>query len=271
MQNIQTKTATHRTLHDEFTTFIETPTKENLQVILRKNLGETNQIDFKSEWIDWPKLAQHVLAIANTQGGMIIVGVDQIKDTGEVIPKGIPKLHDPVDVDHGLRKYIPHQLHFNVENFTYTEEAYPKIGDKLFQVIFIPDRARYAPFIPNKESGDDIRLQIYVRRGTASVIANYDELQTILNRRIETEYSSQKEFNLEQEMAELRALYAHIKPTFYLSYADQHWIDMQDTKDDEFGTSYDNTYYPEESIDEFVAAAIQAKKARIRQLLRVST
>jgi len=122
---------------------------------------------------------------------------------------GIDKLIDKADIQKGIQKFIPVQLKYESLDFSFEDSEYPKIIGKKFQFVLVEDTPAYIPFVAN--DGKDIRKNaIYIRRGTATEEANYEELQEIFNRRLETGYSSQREFNLEKHLGELECLYRHI-------------------------------------------------------------
>ena len=120
-------------LYDEL---IKEPTKDNLRNFLKNNLGEFNEIDFKSEWIDKGKLAKIILAMANSNGGVIIVGVKE-DENGNIIPEGLDKLKDKADIDNEISKFIPRNLDYEIFNFIYDSSEYKEIEDKKFQLLVI--------------------------------------------------------------------------------------------------------------------------------------
>jgi hypothetical protein len=54
---------------------------------------------------------------------------------------------------------------------------------------------------------------IYVRREGQTEEATHDEIQSIINKRIETRYSTSDEINLKQHLEQLKALYGEIPRT----------------------------------------------------------
>ncbi len=60
---------------EEFAKFYENPTREGLRELLKNNLGEYPNIDFKSQLPTFSSIARHILGIANSGGGCIILGV----------------------------------------------------------------------------------------------------------------------------------------------------------------------------------------------------
>lgn len=247
-----------KSLHEEFAQFFENPTRDSLRDLIKRNYGENRQIDFKEEWPDTPKLARHILALGNSGGGTLIVGVAE-KHDGTIEATGIPTLKDKTDIIQGVRKYLPHQLEYEILDFSFQSSDYQVIQGKSFQTIIVDDLPQYLPFVCQADSDKLRRAAIYVRRSANSEEASYEELQEIINRRIETTYSSSKELNLEQEIAELKALYTQIHPSR------ERGISIA-----AFAVLYErNPNYPDEGFEAFINRMINLKKQRIEKLIKV--
>ena len=67
-----------------FASFFEDPTRENLRDLLKGNTGETKNLDFKEQWPATNGLVKHILAIANSGGGCVVVGVAESDDNNNV-------------------------------------------------------------------------------------------------------------------------------------------------------------------------------------------
>jgi hypothetical protein len=65
-----------------------------------------------------------------------------------------------------------------------------------------------------------------VRNKTETVEANYEQLQGIINRRIQTQYSSAAELTLEEHLAQLKLLYSNIERYRYIYSYDPPAADM---------------------------------------------
>ena len=92
----------------------------------------------------------------------------------------------------------------DIQNFSYEASEYPKLIGKKFQVILIPSEPIHLPYVAMSE-GDGIRNNaIYIRRGTNTEEANYDELQRVINRRLETAYFSQSELDARAHIEQLK-------------------------------------------------------------------
>jgi len=196
--------------YEQFACFFENPSREGLRDLLRDQVGELDVCDFKREWPDFPSLARHILGLANSGGGCLVIGVEERPD-GTFDPVGVDEFRDKADVHKGIQKFIPSQLRCEVVDFSYEASEYPRIEGKKFQVVFVDDCPEYVPFIA-RANGQGIRENaIYVRRGTSTEEANYEELQEIINRRLRTGYCT-KEFSLDRHLAELRILYKYYDP-----------------------------------------------------------
>jgi hypothetical protein len=244
---------------EDFARFFESPSREGLRDLLQGQLGELDAVDFKQIWPAASKIARHVLGLANTRGGCLIAGIAENKDkTFE--PVGLDSFWDKADVQKSIKKYLPAQLRFDVLNFSYEDSEYPKLIGKKFQVLIVDDTPDYIPFIARCD-GDGIRENaLYVRRGTNTEEANYEELQEIINRRVETGYSSRGEFDLNKHLSELNALYGHIEPAVN-PYDELDYFHSLDAG------AEPNPLYPKESFESFVRKLIVEKKRLIQKTI----
>lgn len=237
---------------EDFARFFEAPSRETLRDQLRDHIGELDNYDFKREWGGFSKLARHILGFANSGGGCLFFGVEQ-RDDGSFEPIGLQNLKDKADVYKGIEGYIPTQIEYEVLDFSYEASEYQKLMDKTFQVLLVNDTARYIPFVALKD-GENIRKNaVYARHGTSTEEANYEELQRMLNRRIDTEYSSRGELDLGKHLGELQTLYRYISrssiPTIPTGL---FW----------------NWKYPQEDFEDFVNRMIAEKKAVIENAIK---
>ena len=109
------------------------------------------------------------------------------------------------------------------------------------------------------------RRPFYVRREGQTEEATHDELQRIINKRIEAGYSSSSELSLKQHLEQLRLLYAEV-PAPRVSFGLGAGI-VRGFKD-LLGPDPDA---PDESFTEFIARMISEKKVAIANLLGIST
>ncbi|ACH84262.1 MULTISPECIES: AlbA family DNA-binding domain-containing protein [Acidithiobacillus] len=191
--------------HEAFAKFFESPTRSALRDLLKGNIGETDYLDFKETWPEPVKLAKHILAMANSGGGAIVVGVKQSEDNA-VEAIGLEKLEDKSDISKKIASYLPSEIALEILDFTYTESEYEKIRGKSFQVMLVEYNPKIVPLLPKKE-GDGIRRNaVYIRKGTNTEEANYEDLQELINKRLETGYSTQKSFELYKHLDQLKVL-----------------------------------------------------------------
>ncbi len=247
-------------LKEVFAEFFSEPTREGLKEIIDLGYSESNNIEFKSEWIDKAELAKIILSIANSGGGCIIFGLEE-KDK-VLISNGIEKVKDEAEFTGEIEKFLPRALIKKIEliNFRYDEVMYPKVGDKIFQVIFIGSDKKYVPYICESDGNKIYKGDIYIRRGTSSKKINYEELQELLNERVETEYSSSDEILLENELEELKILYSEI-PEYKSIFAEGITIGLFE------GAKQKNKNYPKEEYEEFISRMIEKKKKQIEELI----
>jgi len=117
-----------RTLKEEFARFYEQPSRDALRELLRHNLGEFSNNDFKEEWPVASKLARHLLGMSNSGGGCIVLGVAE-NDDKTLDAKGLVKLEDKASVINGIKRFLSPVLVEAIEigDFAYDATEYPKI------------------------------------------------------------------------------------------------------------------------------------------------
>jgi len=192
--------------YEGFTKFFEKPTKESLRSLIKENIGETDYLDFKETWVPFPKLSKHILALSNSGGGAIIVGVKE-NDDGTTTPVGLDEFQDKEKISKGVAKYLPTDISWEVFEFAYKDSEYPSLKGKKFQTLLVEYDAQFIPFLCLK-AGDGLKDNtVYVRRGTSTTEATHEDLQKIINERIETGYSSTHAMALSEHLQQLKELY----------------------------------------------------------------
>lgn len=195
------------------------PDRVKLRELLRNNTGEHDDLDFKRDWIDDDTLAKHILGFANSGGGAIVFGVEEKKD-GTLAAVGLSSFKNKTHVMKPLRKYLPKQDIYYIEDFTYEEGSdYGDIAGKKFQVLFVEDDPTHIPFLSLKGGNDIERNRIYCRRDVSTDEATHEEVQEIINRRIETGYSTRSEKELMVHLNELKELIRMLPSGFVASFA----------------------------------------------------
>jgi len=266
-----TRDSKRKTFKEEFAQFFENPTREGLRDLLRNNLGEFPNLDFKEKLPPFSKVARHLLGLANLGGGCLIVGVCE-KDDKTLESIGVDELEDKKVIIDKIKKYLPAALLEDIEigDFTYQDSDYKDLVGKKFQVIYVTGDPKHFPFV-SQAQGDGIRENaIYVRRGTSTEEANHEELQSIINRRFETGYSSKNEIDARTHIEQLKILYSQVSP-FQTRLKGAYKFLEKEFSLDLIGIheNIPNPAYPKETFDEFIVRVIEKKKKRIEIILDV--
>ena len=250
---------------DSLLMFLREPTMDNFSIFLMENIGETNNIDFKAEWIEIEKIAQILLGMANSGGGCIIVGVAE--DKGKMEANGITEnIYDSADFIKKVAKYFPDSLVGNIHftNFFYNHDVYGDLKDKKFQMVYIQLDDEMLPVICEHESKFFKKGDIFIRRGTSTEKINYEELNILVSQKVEAINSKVTNEGLQEELQQLKILYDSIPSTinrFSFSAIKQSPIVLQMLGKEE------NKVYPEESFEQYLVNMIQKKKNKIEKYL----
>ena len=130
---------------------IEEPTIEKFREFVKNNCGEFDNIDFKEKWIEKGKLSKLLLALANSQGGIIVFGLKEENDHS-IIPTGLTELKDKADINSNVAKYLPPELDYQVFDFSFESSEYEKLNNKKFQMVVVSNTPERLPFISLAES-----------------------------------------------------------------------------------------------------------------------
>jgi predicted HTH transcriptional regulator len=219
--------------------FIKNPSHETLKDLLLHNTGETDFLDFKTKWTEFSKMAKHVLAIANSGGGCIIVGVSQ-NDEGSISLTGLNEddFLDKADIDNKLANLLPKYLKYRTEDFYFSGNQ-QTLSNKRFQVLIIEYDPKYVPYTSVVQRNELRYGAIYVRQGTKSLEATNDRLVEIILRKVQSGGSGVNEYTLKEHLDQLKELY------------------------EEHASQKENEYR------QFISELIERKKERIRQLLDI--
>lgn len=246
--------------------FFNEPTHDKFNLFLKNNTGESNNVDFKSEWIEPHKLAKIILGIANYGGGCIVIGVDE--NDGKLEPKGINnQIIDPADLSKKIDTFIPNSLLDNIQlkNFFYDDEIYASsIKDKKFQVIFINVNEEDLPIICENNGSGIEKGAIYFRRGTSTEKINYDELQEIIRKKVEAISSNIDNKNLKEELEQLKILHdavpISINKHSFSAFRNSTVMSALLGKEP-------NKVLPKKTFEEFLVEMIEKKQDKIEKLL----
>jgi predicted HTH transcriptional regulator len=192
---------------EEFATFLESPSRPGLRELIKNHHGEVAELDFKENWPERAKIVKTILGMANTGGGCVVFGMAETENSIEAC--GLSKLRDKADIDHDFRRFLPNVLMENLHvcDFPFTESEYPPLKGKSFQVVIVPDAPENLPFLPITETDGLRKTAIYVRRLASTEEASYDELQSLLSRKISSGVSTQPGNDLNHHLQQLESLY----------------------------------------------------------------
>lgn len=220
--------------------FLNDPTHETFRELLLHNTGETDFLDFKMKWIDLTKLAKHILAIANSGGGCIIVGVSQ-KSDGSASLDGLSNADflDKADVDNKLDNYLPNWLKYRTEDFIFDSQDVEPLRGKKFQVLIIEYDPKYVPYTSIISRGELRYGAIYIRQGTKSIEASNENLVDMILRKVKSGGSYTTELSLQEHLTQLKQLY------------------------------YERNKQSDEEYETFIEQTIALKQRRIEQILDI--
>ncbi|MEA5549917.1 ATP-binding protein [Anabaena cylindrica UHCC 0172] len=254
-------TENRKGLKEAFAVFFENPSRESLRKLLIDHTGEHDDLDFKSALITPPILAKHIIAMANKAGGVIVFGVKETEN-GKFESVGIG-LNDKTHFLRDINAYVPDKLSYEVIDFNFNEIEYTEIKGKSFRVVIIEYSPEYIPFL-SKKDGEGIKKNlIYIRKNASSDMAEYNDLQDIFNRRLETSFSSAREISLTEHFKELKEIYSLINRGWW--YEDFNFPDPPPPDDLEYVA---NPKYPKEDYADFVVRMLNLKKSVIESIIK---
>lgn len=257
---------------------LEDPTRDSVRDMLRGHTGEAANLDFKAEWPADEKLARHVLALGNSGGGCIVVGVAENADRS-LEPVGLTALKDKADITKKLNSLVPEALmrKTHVDDFAYDASEYGALNGKLFQIVSVLPDAEHLPFVAERGNADARIGAVYVRRGTESVEASQAELQRIINERIATGHSTEAAMKLDDHLDQLQVLqdripkhHTHTEGGIASIMGVQMAASLQGLQGMLGRTVRKaNPDYPSEDVRAFIRRMFEAKKRRIARDLDV--
>lgn len=243
--------------------FLKEPTRERFSNVLFKGSGEQDNLDFKETWVQYQKISEIILGMANSGGGIIVIGVKENEDgTAETV--GLEKLEDQEIIHGKIEKFLPSNLKFEIGSYDFDDVHYPALAQKKFQVIFIFSNEEDLPYVWNKDSNGAEVGCIFIRSGTRTIKANSDQIQKLIEKKMKASVLKFSKLQLEEHLNQLKILYDNIHKTNRIAAfpgitaAFERIMNIGITK---------NIYYPEEGYDEFVSKMIDKKKEKIEKIL----
>jgi len=236
--------------YDAVKQLIDTPNSKTLETILWDYLFESDQVDFKKDYLEIDKIAKHILSLANIGGGAIILGVSEDGDSLKL--DGLEEYKDNAELDNSLKKYIPSTVKYRQSRIKFNENDKE---EKIFSVITVQDNPMDLPYISNKNGSNINEGEVYVRSGTKSERADKDDVEQIYRRK-NAAYNlvkSPEDFN--NTVKKLSILYSHIPEKLHEDTTFQKAIQNIFIKKE-----VPNENYPEEDLDQFLNKCIDLQK-----------
>ncbi len=153
--------------------------------------SESERVDFKVQFDpastpEWLELLKDIVALANSGGGTILLGLDdEGKASGTDISGALDV--DPADVTNKIYKYTDHQFHsfeFRRCRKESAEVCAILVGAVAVPLVFA--RAGNYPVEGNKQQKSAFQAgTVYFRHGAKSEPGNSDDLQKFIERRLE--------------------------------------------------------------------------------------
>ena len=262
-----------------FDLIVKNPSRDGFKTFLKESCGELDNIDFTEKWITKGKLAKIMLEMANTGGGVIVLGIQENKDDN-YLAVGIDELKDAADVEKEIKKLVPRNLSYSVLDFIYDDEIYGEYAGKKFQAIIIADAPEQLPFFSIGASDDIEKDCVYVRRGTSSEKASARDFETMIQRKLENVFKESNDLSLKEHLEQLQFLYDSIpqKKRVLVKKGNRFVGAMEglqalsERMTEIFGEpdQYEevpNENYPSEDYEQFLVRMIDKKKLKIEKVL----
>lgn len=192
-------------IKENFAKLFDDPNRVTLKDSLNNLTTEYDDFEFKEIEIKDYILAKHIIGMANTNGGIIILGVKETENG--LKPCGLESNTDTTDMKKQLAKYLPHELSYEIYQIDYNErDEWDNLKNKSFKIIKIEFTPEYIPFLPIKESTEYKRTDIFCRKNSSTTRCEYDDLQDIFNKRKSINRYRITALTLRNELEELKIL-----------------------------------------------------------------
>lgn len=192
-------------------------------------------------------------------------------DDRSLAPVGVADLKDKADINNGTKLYLPEPLFAALEiaDFQFDSSDYGALVGKRFQIIFAHPRPDAVPFVAQR-GGEGIRTgAIYLRREGQTEEANYEEVQRLLDQRLELSPQTREARGLKEHLEELRVLYGEIPrqvQSFGIHETVANWTRLSEML---IGKRVENSSYPKEDYQSFVLRMLEGKKRLIAEAIGV--
>ena len=144
--------------------------------------------------------------MANSRGGIIVIGSKE-KDDGTIDPVGLEEFKDKAVINNEIAKYISPGIDYEILDFSYDSSEYHAVQNKKYQLLIVHDTPERLPFISLNATTNLERDVIYVRRGTKCEKASAEEIEKMINYKIETIFKDSSDLSLQEHLSQLKQLY----------------------------------------------------------------
>ena len=194
-----------KSIKENFAKLFDDPNRVTLKDSLMNLTTEYDDFEFKEIENKDYILAKHIIGMANTNGGIIILGVEDTENG--LKPCGLEKTTDITDMKKQLAKYLPHELTYYIHQIDYDErDEWGDLKNKSFKIIKIEFTPEYIPFLPIKGSENYERTDIFCRKNSSTTRCEYNDLQDIFNKRKSINHDRITSLTLRNELEELKIL-----------------------------------------------------------------
>ena len=192
-------------IKENFAKLFDDPNRVTLKDSLKNLTTEYDDFEFKEIEIETPILAKHIIGMANTNGGIILLGVENTENGFK--PCGLENNTDTTDMKKQLAKYLPHELKYEIYQIDYDKrDEWGDLKNKSFKIIKIKFTPEYIPFLPIKGSKYYEKTDIFCRKNSSTTRCEYDDLQDIFNKRKSINRYRITALTLRNELEELKIL-----------------------------------------------------------------
>lgn len=192
-------------IKENFAKLFDDPNRVTLKDSLKNLTTEYDDFEFKEIEIETPILAKHIIGMANTNGGIILLGVENTENGFK--PCGLENNTDTTDMKKQLAKYLPHELKYEIYQIDYDKrDEWGDLKNKSFKIIKIKFTPEYIPFLPIKGSKYYEKTDIFCRKNSSTTRCEYDDLQDIFNKRKSINHYRISALTLTNELEELKIL-----------------------------------------------------------------